>query len=70
MSFTPSTYYPLLISPPSQSDPVWRLPLHEPYRRQLDSKVADLASTGAGDGLAGAILAALFLREFVAGAPR
>ncbi|EFJ49217.1 hypothetical protein VOLCADRAFT_90142 [Volvox carteri f. nagariensis] len=53
-----------------ESDPLWRLPLHPPYRRLLDSKVADLASTGPGDGLAGAILAALFLQEFVQGAQR
>ncbi|KAG2429943.1 hypothetical protein HYH02_013894 [Chlamydomonas schloesseri] len=51
-------------------DPVWRLPLHAPYRKSLDSKIADLSSTGAGDGLAGAIIAALFLQEFAKGAPR
>ena len=44
-------------------DPVWRLPLHPPYRRLLDSKVADISSTGSG-GFAGAITAALFLKEF------
>ena len=47
-----------------QNDPVWQLPLHEPYRAMLDSKVADLnniSSTSYG----GAITAALFLREFV-----
>ncbi|PNH00534.1 Peptidase B [Tetrabaena socialis] len=48
----------------AEGDPLWRLPLHGPYRRQLDSKLADLSSTGA-DGLGGAIIAALFLREFV-----
>jgi leucyl aminopeptidase len=45
-----------------QDDPLWRLPLHEPYRKKLDSRVADISSTG--DSLAGAITAALFLREF------
>jgi len=44
-------------------DPVWRLPLHPPYRRMLESKVADISSTGSG-GFAGAITAALFLKEF------
>ncbi len=44
-------------------DPLWRLPLHEPYRKKLDSRVADISSTG--DAYAGAITAALFLREFV-----
>lgn len=52
-----------------QADPLWRLPLHKPYRRMLDSKVADL--NNASDGpYAGAITAALFLQEFVgAGIP-
>lgn len=44
-------------------DPLWRLPLFEPYRKKLESKVADLSSTG--DQYGGAITAALFLREFV-----
>lgn len=52
-----------------QADPVWRLPLHQPYRKFLDSKVADISSTG-GEGLGGAITAALFLKEFVKEAPR
>jgi leucyl aminopeptidase len=46
-------------------EPVWRLPLHQPYREMLDSPVADLNNAGAG-GFAGAITAALFLKEFVA----
>ncbi|MFW5834829.1 MAG: leucyl aminopeptidase family protein, partial [Pseudomonadota bacterium] len=47
-------------------DPVWRLPLHAPYRKMLDSPTADLNNTGAG-GFAGAITAALFLQAFVEG---
>ncbi|KAA0233627.1 MAG: putative cytosol aminopeptidase [Acidimicrobiales bacterium] len=43
---------------------VWRLPLPEDYRRQLDSNVADLKNVGTRHG--GALTAALFLREFVA----
>ncbi|AVM74893.1 leucyl aminopeptidase family protein [Magnetospirillum gryphiswaldense] len=46
------------------ADPVWRLPLHRPYRRLLDSKVADLNNISDGP-YAGAITAALFLAEFV-----
>lgn len=46
-------------------DPVWRLPLHAPYRPLLESSVADISSTG-NSGYAGAITAALFLQEFVA----
>ncbi len=45
-------------------DPVWRLPLHRPYRRLLDSKVADLNNISSGTH-GGAITAALFLAEFV-----
>ena len=46
-------------------DPVWRLPLHAPYRQLLESSIADISSTG-NSGYAGAITAALFLQEFVA----
>lgn len=46
-------------------DPLWRLPLHPPYREMLDSPIADLNNTGSSS-YAGAITAALFLEEFVA----
>lgn len=46
------------------SDPVWRLPLWQPYRRLLDSKVADINNISEG-GFGGAITAALYLQEFV-----
>jgi leucyl aminopeptidase len=49
-------------------DPVWRLPLHQPYRQMLDSKVADLVNSAASP-LAGAITAALFLERFVDDVP-
>lgn len=45
-------------------DPLWRLPLHRAYRRQLDSRVADISNIATGP-YGGAIVAALFLREFV-----
>lgn len=45
-------------------DPLWRLPLHEPYAKMLESQVADLNSAP-GTPYAGAILAALFLQHFV-----
>ncbi|HTH17321.1 MAG TPA: leucyl aminopeptidase family protein [Magnetospirillum sp.] len=48
----------------SEADPLWRLPLYKPYRRMLDSKVADLNNVSDGP-YAGAITAALFLQEFV-----
>ncbi|MCW5729297.1 MAG: leucyl aminopeptidase family protein [Alphaproteobacteria bacterium] len=48
----------------AESDPFWRLPLWQPYRTMLDSKVADINNAGEG-GFAGSITAALFLKEFV-----
>jgi leucyl aminopeptidase len=44
---------------------VWRLPIPRETRAKLESKVADLRSTGT-DKAGGALLAAAFLREFVA----
>ncbi len=45
-------------------DPVWRMPLHQPYRELLNHGVADLNHTADG-GFGGSITAALFLNEFV-----
>lgn len=45
-------------------DPLWRLPLWQGYRSQLDSKIADL-NNAPGGGMAGAITAALYLEQFV-----
>jgi len=54
----------ILAAGTTEADPLWRLPLYTPYRRLLDSKVADIASVSDGP-YAGAITAALFLQEFV-----
>ena len=43
---------------------MWRLPLWQPYRTRLDSKVADLNNVSDGR-FAGSITAALFLQDFV-----
>lgn len=48
----------------AQQDALWRLPLHKPYRRMLDSPIADINNVSQG-GFAGSITAALFLNEFV-----
>jgi len=45
-------------------DPLWRLPLWQPYDFSLGSRVADLNNNPAY-GYAGAITAALFLKRFV-----
>lgn len=52
----------------SVRDYMWRMPLHKPYRKMINSKVADIGSCSEG-GYAGAITAALFLQEFVKDAP-
>ncbi|MEL6139108.1 MAG: leucyl aminopeptidase family protein [Cyanobacteria bacterium J06628_6] len=44
-------------------DPVWQLPLYEPYRGMLDSSVADLNNISNAP-YGGAITAALFLQTF------
>jgi leucyl aminopeptidase len=46
------------------NDPVWRLPLWKAYDSKLDGKIADLNNAPPG-GMAGSIVAALFLRRFV-----
>jgi leucyl aminopeptidase len=46
---------------------VWELPLERRYRGELNSEVADIKNLGGPN--AGAITAALFLEEFVAGLP-
>ncbi len=47
----------------SAGERVWPMPLYDDYRSELDSEVADIKNVGSRWG--GAILAALFLREFV-----
>jgi len=46
------------------ADPLWRMPLYAPYRRLLNSKVADINNISDG-AYGGAITAALYLAEFV-----
>lgn len=48
----------------NQDDPLWRLPLWEGYRDMLKSSIADINSAPDG-GYAGAITAALYLKDFV-----
>ncbi len=54
----------LLAAGAAQHDPLWRLPLWQPYRAMLASAVADTCNTGASRH-AGAITAALYLQNFV-----
>lgn len=60
----PHLVEPLEMAMSNATDPLWNLPLHEPYRDLLSSKVADLSNVSSGS-YGGAITAALFLQEFV-----
>ncbi len=44
-------------------DPVWRMPLWDPYKSMLKSSVADIQNSGGS--FAGSITAAIFLKQFV-----
>jgi leucyl aminopeptidase len=46
------------------NDPVWRMPLWDPYKKMLSSTIADVNHISTG-GFAGSITAALFLQKFV-----
>jgi leucyl aminopeptidase len=46
---------------------MWRMPLWDDYRADLNSDIADIVNSGNRDG--GAIKAALFLKEFTHGVP-
>ena len=45
-------------------DPMWRMPLWDPYDEMLKSDIADLANAS-GSPMAGCITAAMFLKRFV-----
>ena len=44
-------------------DPVWRMPLWDPYKSMLKSSIADIQNSGGS--FAGSITAAIFLKQFV-----
>lgn len=46
------------------NDLMWQMPLYEPYRKMLDTPLADIKSCGSGSQ-GGCIAAALYLKEFV-----
>jgi leucyl aminopeptidase len=48
-------------------EPLWPMPIYKPYRKLIESDVADMKHTGGRYG--GAIIAALFLQEFAEGYP-
>jgi leucyl aminopeptidase len=48
----------------AEEDPLWRMPLWQPYAAKLSSKIADMNNV-TSDGFAGSVTAALFLKRFV-----
>ncbi|WP_448664264.1 leucyl aminopeptidase family protein [Sphingomonas sp. CJ20] len=54
----------LMAAAETESDPMWRLPLYDPYKDMLKSDVADLVNAAEAP-FGGALTAALFLKEFV-----
>jgi leucyl aminopeptidase len=54
----------LLDAAGTEEDPMWRMPLWRPYRKMIDSKIADLNNVSESPH-AGAVTAALYLQEFV-----
>ena len=57
----------LIAAGEATGEPGWELPLYAPYRKLIDSEVADIKNIGKRYG--GAITAALFLAEFVGDTP-
>ena len=45
-------------------DPFWRMPLYKGYEKNIRAQIADLTNSPSG-GMAGSIMAALFLKRFV-----
>ena len=58
----------LLAAADQAGESVWRMPIVEDYREDLDSPTADMKNIG-GRFSGGSITAALFLREFTGGLP-
>jgi leucyl aminopeptidase len=57
----------LLSAGSAAGDPLWRLPIWRPYRKLIDSPCADMNNVAKGS-FGGAIVAALYLAEFVSAA--
>ncbi|HYB43464.1 MAG TPA: leucyl aminopeptidase, partial [Candidatus Methylomirabilis sp.] len=58
----------MLAASEASGERVWRLPLVDDYKEGIKSDVADLNNVSSQRG-AGAIVAALFMRDFTAGIP-
>ncbi|MCB9947893.1 MAG: leucyl aminopeptidase [Rhodospirillaceae bacterium] len=58
----------LLAAGKATGEPLWRMPLGEPYDREIDSEIADMKNV-AGHRNGGAAVAAQFLKRFVQDVP-
>lgn len=58
----------IIASSEKVGEPMWRLPLPDSYRSQLDSFVADIKNIGSGP-YGGTLVAGIFLSEFVGDVP-
>ena len=67
MGNDPDLIRDVLAAGDAAGEPGWELPMHEPYRKLIDSDIADIKNIGKRYG--GAITAAMFLREFVGDVP-
>jgi len=63
-SNTPEVAAKILASATAERDPMWQLPLHQPYRDLFRSPIADMDNSGEGS-FGGAIVAALFLESYI-----
>lgn len=59
----------LLISSKKSGEEVWELPLYQEYKVALKSKIADLKNVASSPGYPAAVVAGLFLEEFVKKTP-
>ncbi len=57
----------LLTASKASDDALWRMPLHGPYDKLIDSHVADVKNTAGRPG--GSITAAMFIKRFTNGVP-
>ena len=46
-------------------DPIWQMPLYQPYKKYLENNIADMGNVAIGYPYGGAIIAALFLESFI-----
>ena len=53
----------LKVASSKMEDPIWQLPIHEPYKKYLKSNMADIVNSASKGP--GATTAFLFLQEFV-----